>query len=251
MSKILIAGESWMSYTTHVKGFDSFTTSIYEEGIAPLRSALEKEGHEVTFLPNHIASEQFPYTEEEMSNYDVIILSDIGSNTLLLSKRVFTLGLKEPNRLDEICKYVNNGGSFLMIGGYMSFTGIDAKTRYGETSIKNILPISMLKNDDREEIPQGIYPTIIEDNHEIFESIDEPFPYFLGYNKTIYNNDLENSKLLATINNDPFIAVREVGKGKTAIFSSDCAPHWGSKEFISWRYYDRLWNNIINFLTTK
>ena len=23
--KVLLAGESWMSYTTHVKGFDSFT----------------------------------------------------------------------------------------------------------------------------------------------------------------------------------------------------------------------------------
>ena len=33
MGKILIAGESWMSHTVHVKGFDSFTTSVYEEGI--------------------------------------------------------------------------------------------------------------------------------------------------------------------------------------------------------------------------
>ena len=24
--KVLLAGESWMSYTTHVKGFDSFYT---------------------------------------------------------------------------------------------------------------------------------------------------------------------------------------------------------------------------------
>ena len=26
--KVLLAGESWMSYTTHVKGFDSFYTSV-------------------------------------------------------------------------------------------------------------------------------------------------------------------------------------------------------------------------------
>ena len=30
--KVLLAGESWMSYTTHVKGFDSFYTSVYETG---------------------------------------------------------------------------------------------------------------------------------------------------------------------------------------------------------------------------
>ena len=30
--KVLLAGESWMSYTTHVKGFDTFYTSVYETG---------------------------------------------------------------------------------------------------------------------------------------------------------------------------------------------------------------------------
>ena len=30
--KILLAGESWTSHTIHIKGFDSFFTSFYEEG---------------------------------------------------------------------------------------------------------------------------------------------------------------------------------------------------------------------------
>ena len=30
--KILLVGESWMSFTTHVKGFDTFYTSVYETG---------------------------------------------------------------------------------------------------------------------------------------------------------------------------------------------------------------------------
>ena len=30
--KVLLAGESWMSFTTHVKGFDTFYTSVYETG---------------------------------------------------------------------------------------------------------------------------------------------------------------------------------------------------------------------------
>ena len=30
MKKILLAGESWTSVTTHIKGFDIFTTSRYE-----------------------------------------------------------------------------------------------------------------------------------------------------------------------------------------------------------------------------
>ena len=39
--KVLLAGESWMSYTTHVKGFDSFYTSTYETGEKWLKAALE------------------------------------------------------------------------------------------------------------------------------------------------------------------------------------------------------------------
>lgn len=48
--KVLLAGESWMSYTTHVKGFDSFYTSTYETGEKWLKKALEKNGYEVTFF---------------------------------------------------------------------------------------------------------------------------------------------------------------------------------------------------------
>jgi len=39
---------------------------------------------EVTHLPNHIAQLSFPDTIEDLAKYDVVILSDISSNTLLL-----------------------------------------------------------------------------------------------------------------------------------------------------------------------
>ena len=90
MSKILIAGESWTSHTIHIKGFDTFTTSTYEEGVKWLKEALEKGGNEVTFLPNHDAGEKFPVTLDELKKYDVVMLSDIGSNTLLLPVATFS-----------------------------------------------------------------------------------------------------------------------------------------------------------------
>ena len=49
--KILLAGESWMSYTTHVKGFDAFYTSTYETGEKWFRQAMEAAGYDYTFLP--------------------------------------------------------------------------------------------------------------------------------------------------------------------------------------------------------
>ena len=50
--KVLLAGESWMSYTTHVKGFDSFYTSTYETGEKWLKAGAKKEirGHGYTVM---------------------------------------------------------------------------------------------------------------------------------------------------------------------------------------------------------
>ena len=66
MAEVLIAGESWSTTSIHVKGFDSFTTVAYEEGVDALRGALVSAGHEVTFMPNHVAAVDFPYTVDEL-----------------------------------------------------------------------------------------------------------------------------------------------------------------------------------------
>lgn len=134
--KVLLAGESWMSYTTHVKGFDSFYTSVYETGEKWLKEALEEAGYEVEFMPNHIAAEDFPYTVEELKRYDCVILSDIGANTLLLPVETFTKSIKKPDRAKVIRDYVMEGGSLLMIGGYLTFSGVDAKGKWHDTAVQ-------------------------------------------------------------------------------------------------------------------
>ena len=138
-----------------------------------------------------------------------------------------------------------------MIGGYMSFTGIDAKARYGETAIADILPVELLDKDDRRESPAGITPELLLPDHPVFRGIDGDWPHFLGYNRTISRIDSESSaEILATIGGDPFIATLEFGGGRTAVFTSDCAPHWGPREFMSWEHYNRLWRNLMDWLTT-
>ena len=51
-----------------------------------------------------------------------------------------------------------------------------------------------------------------------------------------------------TVDGDPFIAVRTVGNGRSAIFASDCGPHWGPPAFLAWEGYGRLWINLVNWL---
>lgn len=243
--KVLFAGESWMLHTTHVKGFDTFYTSTYEEGVGYIREAIIEAGYEFNYLPNHIALNSFPYTSEELKQYACVILSDIGSNTLLLPDVTFAKSEVRPNRCQAIKEYVENGGAFIMIGGYMSFTGIDAKARYGVTAIKDILPVKCLETDDREEHSEGVIPIVVSD-HEALKGIPNDWPNFLGYNKTI---PIEGCEVPVTINGDPLIAFGSFGKGKSAVFTSDCAPHWGTPAFVKWDYYNKLWKDIIDYIT--
>lgn len=245
MKKVLLAGESFIRHETHMKGFDTFHTTHYEECANELQKAIKKAGYELDYLPSHLVPSKFPYTAEEMKEYSLIILSDIGANSLHLSDDTFYKGKFLHNRTEEIAKYVKAGGSFLMIGGYLTFQGINAVGNYAQTAINDILPVEIQRVDDRMEMPEGVRGKTIK-NHPILEGISE-WPRFLGYNKTFLRDD-DTVEELATINGDPLIAIRECGKGKTAVFTSDCAPHWGSPEFMSWNLYDQMWGQLIKWL---
>ena len=245
--KILLAGESWTSIRTDIKGFDSFSTCTYETGEKWIKGALERGGYDFEFLPNHHINEYFPFTVEELSKYSCVILSDTGSNTLLLPGVTFTRSQAKPNRCTVIRDYVLSGGSLLMVGGYFSFSGIDAKARWGKTDVQEVLPVKVLDVDDRCEHCEGINPVSVKP-HKALEKVKGPWPCFLGYNKTEL---LPGSELAMTIGGDPFIAFAKHGRGKSAVFTSDCAPHWGPPAYIEWEYYDALWQGIAGYLTSS
>ncbi len=245
MKNILLAGESWMSYTTHVKGFDSFYTSTFESGEKWLKKALENGGYTVDFLMNHLAGEQFPFEMEELNKYDCVILSDIGANTLLLPAQTFASSKKMPNRTKLIRDYVLQGGSLLMIGGYLTFSGVDAKGKWHDTYVQEVLPVEVLTIDDRMEHCEGVTPKITK-KHKALEGIPDIFPDVLGYNRTIPK---EEAFVAAEVEGDPFAAFGEYGRGRSAVITTDCAPHWAPPEFCEWEYYDKLWQGIVNWLT--
>lgn len=245
--RILLAGESWTSYTTHVKGFDAFYTSVYEEGAGALIAALEAGGYRVDYLPNHKIPTEFPFAMDELQAYDCLILSDTGSNTLLLHPDTFAKSARKPNRCALIRDYVRAGGALLMIGGYMSFSGVDAKARYGQTAVQEVLPVRCLDYDDRREHPEGVTPAVLR-AHPALANVPGDWPYFLGYNRTLPR---EGCEVAMTIAGDPFLAFGEFGRGRSAAFASDCAPHWGPESFVNWAGYQPLWNGIVRHLTRE
>lgn len=244
--RVLLAGESWMTHSVHVKGFDSFTTSTYQEGAGPLIRSLEEAGHEVTYLPNHLVPNSFPNTPEALAAFDTLILSDVGANTLLLPDGTFVRSERGVNRLHLIRDYVAEGGGLLMVGGYLTFQGIEAKGAYRGTAVEEALPVSLLPHDDRVESPQGVVPRAVRD-HPILEGLGD-WPHFLGYNRTRLK---EGAELVAAVGDDPFIAAMTFGRGRSAVFASDCGPHWGPPEFVAWPHYGRMWSNFVNWLSRK
>ncbi len=242
---VLVAGESWITQSTHIKGVDHFTVSSYVEGIGPLRDALEAAGHTVEHLPAHLVPEHFPFDEDALARYDVVVLSDIGANSLLLPPAVLDRSETRPNRLRSLADWVRGGGGLVMVGGYLSFSGFEAKAAFRGTPVEEVLPVTCVVGDDRVETPQGISPELVEGDHPALGDVAAPWPHLLGYNRTV---PVDEAEVLATIAGDPLIAVREVGAGRTAVFTSDCAPHWAPPEFCEqWDGYAPLWQALLGW----
>ena len=248
MAKVLIAGESWMMHTIHVKGFDSFTTSAYAEGVDWLRSALLAAGHQVRFMPNHEASSAFPGSAEALSAYDIVILSDIGTNTLLIHPDTFTLSTSLPNRLALIREFVAKGGALVMIGGYLTFQGIDGKARYAGTAVEAALPVTISTSDDRVEAPEGARPRVRQANHPIVAGLPAEWPAILGYNRVRARPEAD---LLVTVGDDPLVVAWSYERGRALAFTSDCGPHWAPPDFVNWDGYGRFWANAAAWLTAR
>jgi uncharacterized membrane protein len=247
-SRVLLAGESWVMHTIHQKGFDSFWTTAYGEGHQWLSAALAAGGFEVVHLPNHLANEQFPLTPEELGAYGAVLLSDIGANTLLLHPDTFTKSISLPNRLVSLREYARRGGGLVMVGGYLTFQGIDAKGRYAGSAVEEALPVTMLPVDDRVETPEGVEPMVTDPGHPIVAGLPERWPALLGYNRLTARPE---AQVVARAGQDPLIVAWSYGEGRAVAFASDCGPHWAPPAFVEWEGYARLWQNLIGWVSRR
>jgi uncharacterized membrane protein len=242
---VLLAGESWVTQEHHSKGVVSYTTGSYVEGGEPLIEALKQGGASVDYLPNHRAGEEFPRHAEELGRYSTVILSDIASDTLLLDRACFVEGVRSVNRLGLLTRYVEAGGSLLMVGGYMSFSGFEGKAHYALTPLADILPVMVSETDDRVETPEGLTPTVRDGCHPVLDRIDGEWPYFLGYNRLVAKDGTE---VPLSFGDDPLLVLAQHTAGRVAAFASDCSPHWGSRDFLSWTHYARFWSQLVAWL---
>ncbi|MDF1585601.1 glutamine amidotransferase [Marinimicrococcus flavescens] len=246
-SRVLFVGESFTNIGLNLKGFSVYTTGGYEEGGKPLIDALGDAGFEVDYIRNHEVTSRFPAEPEALAAYDAVILSDVGADTFLLHPDTLFKSRIRPNPLASIASYVAGGGGFLMVGGYMSFSGIAGSACYPNTVIADILPVTMMTGDDRIERPEGVRPEPVAE-HPALEPVDGRWPTFLGYQRLVARREGE---VLLKAGGDPFLVVGRHGKGRTAAFASDCSPHWGTPEFVGWQGYGPFWGRLVGWLAGR
>jgi uncharacterized membrane protein len=247
--KILLAGESWVTTATHIKGFDQFATVTFHLGAEPLVEALKGSPFDLRYMPSHEAQRDFPQTAEALAAYGAVILSDIGSNTLLLHPDTWIQSRRTPNRLRALKTYVEGGGGLLMVGGYYSFQGINGGARYHGTPVEEALPVEILPYDDRVEAPEGFTLVIRQKEHPILAGFTGEWPPLLGFNEV---RPKAGASVLATVSADygekPLLVAGGHGKGRTLAWMSDIGPHWLPPEFAAWDGYARLWRQSLEWL---
>ncbi len=156
MMRVLFAGEGWAFLRLNIKGFDTFHLGGFEDLSKRFREELSKYPDvEIVYMPDYLAFHEFPKTVKELKNFDVVVLSDIGSNSLVLYPELFKVPMG-PNRLVTIRDYVRDGGGLVMAGGWYSFAGALGIARYYGTPVEEAFPVKISTVDDRVEAPEGV-----------------------------------------------------------------------------------------------
>jgi uncharacterized membrane protein len=125
-----------------------------------------------------------------------------------------------------------------MVGGYMTFQGIEGRARYHGTPVEDVLPVTIMDRDDRVEAPEGLKPRVKQADHPIVKGIRGNWPGLLGLNAV---QPKPGAQVIATAGKHPLIVAGTFGKGRSVAFTSDCGPHWAPPEFVTWSGYGRLW----------
>ena len=126
----------------------------------------------------------------------------------------------------------------------MTFSGVDAKARWGRSELADVLPVAVLDRDDRVELPTGPSAQAVG-SHPITAGLDAHWPPLLGMNEVVAR---EESQVLATVAGHPLLVVGSSGQGRSAAFTSDLAPHWATPAFLEWEGYGAIFDRTVRWL---
>lgn len=99
-----------------------------------------------------------------------------------------------------------------MMGGYLTFMGIEAKGQWRNTPVEQALPVTMLPCDDRREHPEGI--------HAVLCARDDAITHACRRSSRRCSAIMQltakaQAKVLIHYESDPILTVWEYGKGRS------------------------------------
>lgn len=221
-----------------------------------LTEALEQQA-DVTPLANwEIYRLQPGGLEEYLKESNCLIISDVEAKCFHLYPSFFDRARREnrivtfPDRLKVIKEWIHNGGGMMMLGGWLSFSGVQGRSGWGRSSLKEALPVECLLIEDLVESSEGFTAEIIEPEHPIVKGLAwDKFPPIFGYNEV---KEKPEGQVLVRVKEtgDPLVVAGEYGNGRVFTYMSDPAPHWGIN-FELWESYDAFWLQALNWVKKK
>jgi uncharacterized membrane protein len=149
--------------------------------------------------------------------------------------------------MHDIVRYVRQGGSMLMIGGWESFSGLQKE--YCNSPLAEILPVRMKSGDDRRNLCQGCIVLPKDSKHPVVRALRWDAPGIIGgYNAlqpkrgaviSIIGRHLvitaKGKRISAAVQPKeiPLLVSWKVGEGLCTALAFDLAPHWVGG-FVDW-----------------
>lgn len=190
--------------------------------------------------------------DDYLSSFDLVVFQNFKYDPFIDKKY-----------LDNIRKYVENGGAFLMIGGDLSFQG----GSYARTSIEEILPVNFEGNESA-YVEEAFSPTLnkefslhpilrLEKNPKNNQEAWQSLPPLQGLNRGL-RPDKKAHVLAQYVQKGkpatPVLVTGNFGKGRTALLATDSVWNWNFRnvgEGGSGRYFQRFWSNVIDWLIAE
>lgn len=249
MAKVLYIGDWAISlgpvfaetpFNYAFKGLETYRYDHY------LKEAIESSGeHSCDTMPTWDFYGMAPGEyEEALSEYDVIVFSDVELKNFQLApqffdRKVFGKGvITYPDRVRLTVEAVASGLRVMFMGGWLSFSGEMGKGGWGRSRLAEILPVTCMETEDLVESTEGFGAA--HTDSWFAPAIDvTTMPPLLGYNRTLPRDGATVHAIVAETG-DPLLVTMSHGAGATLAFMSDPAPHWGCN-FVQWDRYNAFW----------
>ena len=191
--------------------------------------------------------------EAYLERSSCVVVSDVEAKCFHLYPNFFDRAKRDqqvvtfPDRLDLMKDWIQKGGGMMMLGGWLSFSGVQGRGGWGRSRMGAMLPVECLATEDLVESSAGFTAEVLQPEHPVVKDLPwAQFPPIFGYNEVKARPD---SEVLVRVKEtgDPLVVAGRHGQGRILLYLSDPAPHWGIN-FELWEGYDGFWQQALNWV---